>query len=93
MILLSEKDNAVIFTLRVAARASQSALAGELDGALKVKIAAAPVNGAANTELIKFLAKTFGVAKACIEIIGGQTSKTKRIKIEGATTAQIRKLL
>ena len=41
----------------------------------------APVEGAANAELIKFLAKQFGVSKSDIEIVGGETSKNKRIKI------------
>ncbi|MGI9056556.1 MAG: DUF167 domain-containing protein, partial [Pyrinomonadaceae bacterium] len=53
----------------------------ELDGALKVKLKSPPVDGAANAELVKVLSKTFGVSKSEIEIIGGQTSKLKQIKI------------
>lgn len=58
------------------------------DGALKIRIASPPVDGAANGELIKLLAKTFGVRKADVEITGGQTSKTKRIRI--ANLSQLR---
>jgi len=85
MIDLVEKDDAIIFTVRVAARASKSEIVGALGGALKVKIASPPVDGAANAELIKVLAKTFSVSKSEVEIVGGQTSKTKRIKIANLT--------
>ena len=86
MIHFTEKDNAIIFTVRVVPRASKSEIVGEMDGALKVRIASPPVNGAANAELIKLLAKTFGVAKSAVEIIGGQTSKTKQVKISGCAS-------
>ncbi|HEX8637613.1 MAG TPA: DUF167 domain-containing protein [Pyrinomonadaceae bacterium] len=85
MIEYSEKDGTVIFRVRVVPRASKSEVVGELDGALKVRIAAPPVDGAANAELIKFLAKIFGVTKSAVQIIGGETSKTKQIKIINST--------
>ena len=85
MIRFVEKDGALIFTVRVVPRASKSEIVGEHDGALKVKLKSPPVDGAANAELIKLLAKTFGVAKSRIKIIGGETSKTKQVKIINST--------
>lgn len=76
-----EKNGAVEFEARVIPRASKSEVVGEHDGALKIRIASPPVDGAANAELIKVLARLFGVRKADIDIVGGQTSKTKRIRI------------
>ena len=70
-----------MFLVRVVPRASKSEIVGPHDGALKIRIASPPVDGAANAELIKLLAKHFGVSKGDIEIIAGQTSKNKRIKI------------
>ena len=67
--------------MRVTARASKSEIVGALGDALKVRIAAPPVDGAANAELIKVFAKLFDVSRAQVEITGGQTSKTKQIKI------------
>ncbi len=67
----------------VVPRASKSEIIGEMNGALKVRIASPPVDGAANAELIKVLARNFDVSKSAVEIIGGQTSKTKQIKIYG----------
>ena len=81
MINFTEKDDSIIFTVRVVPRASKSEIVGELDGALKVRIASPPVDGAANAELIKLLAKAFDVSKSAVEIIGGQTSKAKLVKI------------
>ena len=78
---LIEKDGGIVFNVRIVPRASNSEIVGEYDGALKVRIAAPPVDGAANAELIKVLAKRFGIAKSDIEIIGGQTSKSKTVRI------------
>jgi uncharacterized protein (TIGR00251 family) len=85
LINLTEKPGAVIFNVRVVPRASKSVIVGALGGALKVRIASPPVDGAANAELIKLLSKTFGVSKSEVEILGGQTSKTKQIKISNLT--------
>ena len=85
LIVFTEKDGNLIFTTRVVPRASKSEIVGEMDGALKIRVAAPPVDGAANAELIKLLAKTFGVSKSEVEITGGQTSKSKQIKIANLT--------
>lgn len=89
MIEFTEKDGSLIFSVRVVPRASKGEIVGEHDGALKIKIAAPPVNGAANAELIKVLAKQFGVPKSAVEITGGQTTKIKQIKIFGANSEKL----
>lgn len=66
---------------------------GEYDGALKVRIASPPVDGAANAELIRLLAKQFSISRSYVVIIGGQTSKTKQIRMTGITAAQITSVL
>lgn len=85
MIRFSEKDGRITFTVRVVPRASKSEVIGEHDGAMKVRIASPPVDGAANAELIKLLAKTLAISKADIEIVSGHTSKTKQIRLSGVT--------
>lgn len=67
-------------SIRVIPRASRSEIVGMVDGTLKVRIAAPPVDGAANSEIIKLFSKTFGIAKSDIAIISGETSRKKRIK-------------
>jgi uncharacterized protein len=92
LIQLLEKNNALVFTVRVVPRASKSEIVGNLDGALKIRIASPPVDGAANAELIKLLSKTFGVAKSAIEILSGQTARTKQVKISGVNSKDFLKL-
>ena len=93
MINFSEKDGAIVFNVRVVPRASNSKIVGEVNGILKIKIAAPPVDGAANTELIKILAKSLNTAKANIEIIGGQHSRNKQVKINNAGKIILSKIL
>lgn len=83
MIQFTDKDGDLIFNVRVVPRASKSEIVGDLDGALKIRIASPPVDGSANAELIKVLSKKFNVSKNAVEIIGGQTSKRKQIRISG----------
>ncbi len=93
MIRFTEKNDAIIFDARVVPRASKSEIVGEHDGALKVRIAAPPLEGAANAELIKILSKKFGVSKSRIEIIGGQTSKQKQVRVSGITNENLLTLI
>lgn len=62
-------------------RSSRNQVVTEKCNYLKVKLKAAPVKGQANKELIKFLAKKFGVAKSQVEILKGLTAKDKLIRI------------
>ncbi len=89
MIQFTEKEGSLIFRVRVAPRASKSEVVGELGGALKIKLKSPPVDGAANAELIRVLAKFFDVPKSAVEILKGQTSKSKQIKIVGLKAANL----
>lgn len=92
LIQVTEKDDALIFTVRVMPRASKSEIIGEHDGALKIRLAAPPVNGAANEELIKTLARFFDVARRSVELISGATSKTKQVRIVGASAEKLKQI-
>ena len=83
MINYSEKNGILIFKVRVVPRASRSEIVGEHDGALRVRIAAPPVDGAANDELVRVLARAFGVARSAIEIAAGHASKLKTVRVTG----------
>jgi uncharacterized protein len=88
-----ERDGALTFDVRIVPRASKSEIAGRHDGALKVRICAPPVDGAANAELTKLLAKRFGVAKRDVAILSGANSKSKRIRITGITRAEFETII
>ena len=81
MIRYSEKSGDLSFQVYVVPRASRSEIAGEYNGALRVRIAAAPVDGAANRELVELLAKALKVPRNAVDISSGQTGKLKRISV------------
>lgn len=93
MIKLTDKDGGVTFAVRVQPRASRSGVAGELDGALKIRLAAPPVDGEANEELLRVLAKLFDMPRAQIVIASGQTSKNKLIRIAGMSADKAGEIL
>lgn len=84
---------AIDLDIRVIPRAGRSGFGGLRDGALLVRLAAAPVDGAANDELIALLAKTLRIPKRDITIVSGERSRTKRVRIAGIDREQALALL
>jgi uncharacterized protein (TIGR00251 family) len=83
MIPVGETENGVVFNIRVIPRASRCELVGVQGDALKIRITAPPVEGAANKECIRFLSDMLGVKKSQIKIIAGHRSKNKKVSISG----------
>ena len=83
-----ESPEGVILNVRAKPRSSKAGLEDVLDGAVRVRIRAAPVDGKANKELVETLADAFGVAKSRVVFKGGETSKTKRLLLAGVTADQ-----
>jgi uncharacterized protein len=75
--------------VRVQPRASRSEIVGEQQGALRVRLAAPPVDGAANDALVELLAHLLNIRKRDIRIVTGTTSKRKVIEAEGVTPEQV----
>jgi len=93
VIQCSEDNRGLTFAVRVVPRASRSELVGEQRGALRVRIAAPPVEGAANKELIKLLSKSFKLPKNAVQIISGLTSRNKIVRIKGADAIRLQQLI
>jgi uncharacterized protein len=85
---LTRSGNDDLLDIRVIPRAGRSGIAGLRDGALLVRLAAAPVDGAANAELIDVLARALDVPKRAIEIVSGERSRAKRVRIAGFDRAK-----
>lgn len=77
------------FDVRVQPRASRSEISGVHDGALRVRLAAPPVDGAANEALIELLADLLHVAKRDVRIVAGATSRRKVVEVDGVTPEQV----
>ena len=73
----------VRLTLHVQPRASRTGLAGLHGEAIKVRLAAPPVDGAANAELVRFLAELLGVPRSAVEIVSGRTGRRKVVLVRG----------
>lgn len=87
--VIEESVEGVIITIRVVPRASKTEIIGKMDGAVKVRVASPPVDGAANAEIVKLFARSFCVPRSSVTILSGQHSKTKRIRIIGATAESV----
>ena len=79
-------------TIRATPKASKTAVTGvvALDGdatALGLRVAAPPVDGAANDEVVRFVAKQLRVGRSAVKLVAGQTSRIKRLRIEGEAVA------
>lgn len=88
-----EKDGAVSFKVRVQPRASKTEISGEHDEALKLRIAAPPVDGKANQECRRFLAKTLGISASSVEIVSGESSRDKVIRVRNLSAGHIKEAL
>jgi hypothetical protein len=75
------KNETLVLLLHVQPGAKQDALLGEHGGRLRVRVAAAPVDGAANERLRRLLAETFGVARAAVSIESGQSGRLKTASV------------
>lgn len=77
----------VELAIQVQPRASRSEVVGPHGGALKIRLAAPPVDGAANEELVAFLAKVLKVPRSAVEIVSGMTGRKKRVRVAGVDVA------
>ncbi|MBI4419393.1 MAG: DUF167 domain-containing protein [Gemmatimonadetes bacterium] len=64
-------------------RAARTEIAGRHGGSIKIRVAAPPVDGAANKELIRFLAERLDLPRSAVRVAGGHTGRGKRVVIEG----------
>jgi uncharacterized protein (TIGR00251 family) len=89
VIEISERDGSVIFSVRVTPRANRDAIEGEYQAALKVRLAAPPIEDRANDALRRLLAARLNVPVSAVRIVGGEKSRNKRVSVAGVTRAQL----
>jgi uncharacterized protein len=83
----------VCMRVHVQPRASRTELAGVHGDALKVRLRAPPVDGAANEELAAYLGELFGVPRPAIRIVRGQRGRAKLVEVDGVDVATVRRLV
>ena len=89
MVELTDRNGAVTFLVRVQPRASRDAIAGEYQGALKVRLTAPPVDDKANAALCRLLAGRLKVPLSAVRILSGQRSRSKRVEVCGVSVQMV----
>lgn len=89
---VTEAGDRVRFRVHVQPRASKTEIAGVHGTALKVRLHSPPVDGAANEELVSFLANSFGVPKRSVRIVSGLSARGKTVEVDGVSPASVRAL-
>ena len=90
---IEESSSGVRFRVRAQPRASRTEIAGAHGDALRIRLAAPPVDGEANDELLRFLARKLGVARGAVSIVAGEAGRDKLIEVSGARVADVREAL
>lgn len=83
----------VRLSVRVQPRASANEIAGLYGDALRIRLTAPPVEGAANEALVDFLSGTFEIARRNITIVAGSSSRLKIVELTGITEDRVRRLV
>lgn len=81
--VLTPVPGGVQLRVRVQPRAAKTGIVGEHGGALRIRVAAPPVDGAANEALVRFLADRLGVSRSAVSITGGASGRSKLVRIGG----------
>ncbi|MBI5651710.1 MAG: YggU family protein [Chloroflexi bacterium] len=89
MSIFTESNNAVSFAIKVVPRARKNEIAGIEGDVVKIRLNAPPVEGKANVALIAFLAELLNVRRAYIEIVIGETSRRKVVRVRAIPARQI----
>ena len=93
MIDVQQREGGVTVAVRVQPRASKDEIAGEWNGALKIRLRAPAVEDRANEALCEFLAGVLKTSKAAVRILSGERSRTKRVEIRGVSAQQVLALI
>lgn len=90
---VTEHQDGATFAVRVVPRARRDQLSGLHGAALKVRLTAPPVKGAANKALCEFLAAQLGVRPRAVEIVSGHSSRQKVVRVNGVSADEVRQQL
>ena len=93
MLWIKETPDGIIFKAFIQPRGSRNEIVGLQGDALKIRLTAAPVEGAANKMCVDFLAKCLKVRKSDVVIVRGQNSRTKQVLVRSATLGKIKSLV
>jgi uncharacterized protein len=90
---LEEREAAIRLRIRVQPRASRTEIAGEHGDELKIRVTSPPIDGAANEEVRRYVAKKLGVAASRVVLVAGSSSRSKVLDVTGVDAETVRRVL
>jgi hypothetical protein len=87
-----EIDGGLLLAVRVQPRASREGVGEVIEGRLRIRLTAPPVDDAANSALVALLARWLGVGRGDVVLVAGMRSREKRVLVRGHATALLRRL-
>ncbi len=91
--MFQESKNGITFAVKLVPRGKRDEIVGVENDAIKIRVNAPPVEGRANEALLKFLAQRLNVACANVEIVRGETSRNKVVRVRGIPLARLQEIL
>ena len=91
--MIADDPEGAVLNVRVIPRAGRTEIAGTRQDSLLVRINAAPVDDAANAELLRFLAQTLDVPRSQLTLISGGRARAKRVRVKGVSAAALERRL
>jgi uncharacterized protein (TIGR00251 family) len=88
--IVSATDRGVIVAVHVQPRSGMTAITGRHDDALRIRVAAPPVDGRATEAARRALADALGVSPTAVELVSGERSRLKRFRVDGLAVAEAR---
>jgi uncharacterized protein (TIGR00251 family) len=93
VISINDHPLGATFPVRIQPRAARTAITGTMGNALKLTLSAPPVDGRANVALGEFFAEVFSVPRSAVQVLAGERSRNKVIRIAGRTAAELQQML
>jgi uncharacterized protein (TIGR00251 family) len=93
VISINDHPLGATFPVRVQPRAARTAITGTVGDALKLTLSAPPVDGRANLAVVEFFSDIFSVPRSAVQVIAGERSRNKVIRIAGRTAAELQQML
>jgi hypothetical protein len=91
--LIRSTTTGAALDVRVIPRAKTTTIDGERDNAVLVRLAAPPVDGAANDELIRYISSLCGLPRRAVRILSGERGRRKRLALDGISADSVRELI
>ena len=93
MIPISDHPLGATFSVRVQPKAARTAITGTVGEALKVSLSAPPLEGRANVRLVEFFSEILAVPRSSVQIVAGERSRNKIVRIAGCSGAEVQQKL